>query len=152
MTQLISDRAATKRRIVEVLTHASGLTQVQVSYSYPGAATRNEAIWLGPPAGDREHTDFGSTRPGRDDVWTLPIVAAVAGFASELEADRRCQEIVAAIDDALYTGTQLGESWRHVALYPGRCDGPTGFRVAPNEPAASVAELTIEIRVPLRGA
>lgn len=152
MTRLISDRAAIKRRIVEVLNHASGLTGVQVSYGYPGAATRNEAVWFGPPAGDRAQTDFGTPRPGRDDVWTLPLVVAVAGFASELEADRRCQEIVTAVDDALYTGTQLGDDWRHVALYPGRCDGPSGFRTGPGEPAASVAELTIEIRVPLRGA
>lgn len=146
-----SDRPAVRRRIVEVLTAAQGLHQVQVSYSYPGATTRNEAIWTGNVDGNQKQVDFGATRPGRDDVWTLDLAVAVRGFADEQTADTRCQELVTAMGEALFAGERLGANWKHVALYPGSLTGPNGGRNSPHEPCWSVAELSIEIHVPLRG-
>lgn len=152
MTTTYSDRPAVRRRIVEVLTQAAGLHQTQVAYSYPESATRNEVIWTGGVEGTQTQADFGTPRPGRDDVWTLGIAVAVAGFADEQAADTRCQELVTAVCEALFAGDRLGADWKHVALYPGRLDGPNGARSSPHEPAFSVAEFQIEIHVRLRGA
>lgn len=146
-----SDRPAVRRRIVEVLAAAPGLEAVQVSYSYPAAATRNEAIWTGLVEGNQDQVDFGAERPGRDDEWQLGLAVAVAGLADEQTADARCQELVTAVCEALFAGDRLGAAFRHVALYPGKLDGPNGARNAPHEPAFSVAEFRIDIHVPLRG-
>lgn len=147
-----SDRPAVRRRIVEVLAAAEGLEQAQVSYAYPQGAVRNEAVWCGDVDGSQEQVDFGTSRPGRDDIWSVHIAVAVAGHASEELADARCQELVTAVCEALFAGDRLGDDYRHVAIYPGELTGPNGGRGEPHSPAWSVAELTIEIHVPLRGA
>ena len=145
-----SDRPAVRARLVEVL--ADALPGVQVSYAYPQAATKNEAVWFGPPDGRMETVDFGGPRPGRDDRWTIQAVVACTGFTDEQSADARCQEILTAVTEVLFAGDRLGTDWKHVALYPGELDGPSGGRGNPHEPVFSVAEFTIEIVVPLRGA
>jgi hypothetical protein len=147
-----SDRPAVRRRIVEVLAAAPGLEAVQVTYSYPQAATRNEAIWTGGVEGTQDQVDFGTPRPGRDDEWQLGLAVAVSGRADEQAADARCQELIAAVCEALFAGDRLGTAWKNVALRPGKLDGPNGGRNAPHEPAFSVAEFAITIHVPLRGA
>lgn len=146
-----SDRPAVRRRMVDVLAAAPGLELVQVSYARPGQATANEAIWTGPPEGAQEQVDFGTPRPGRDDRYRIELAVAVAGCPDEQTADARCQELVTAACEALFAGDRLGSDWMTVALYPGELMGPAGGR-DPQGPAWSVAEITIEIHVPLRGA
>lgn len=147
----VSDRPAVKRRIVELLTDELD-DGVQVSYGYPGQATQNEAVWLGEVNGSMETVDFGSPRSGRDDNYSLSIVVAVSGMASESDADERCQEILTDVCEALFTAPRLGSDFLATSIHPGNLDGPNGFRVAPSEPAASVAELTLTIRTAIRGA
>ena len=145
-----SDRPAVKRQIVSVL--ADALPGVQVAYAYPGGATRNEVVWLGDVTGSQELAAMGSSRLPRNDNWTLEVVVAVTGAVSEDAADRRCQEIVADLMEAIFAGDRLGDDFQSVAVYPGKLDGPNAFRGAPTEAAASVAELTLEFRATLRGA
>lgn len=145
-----SDRPAVRRRIVEVLTDAEGLEAVQVSYSRPGQATANEAIWTGPPDGAQEQDTFGAERPGRLDVYKVDLAIACTGFADDQTADERCQELVTAACEALFAGDRLGADYRATALYPGDLMGPAGGR-DPQGPAWSVAELSIEIHAPIRG-
>lgn len=146
-----SDRPAVRRRIVDVLRTTGDLGGVQVSYSYPQATARNDAIWLGGVEGAQEQVSFGDSRPGRDDRWTINVVVATTGHKDEETADARCQEMVSAVGEALFAGPRLGEEYKSTALYPGKIDGPNSVRATPSEPALSVAELTIEIVVPLRG-
>lgn len=144
-----SDRPAVKRHIVATL--ADALTGVQVSYAYPGQATRNEVVWLGDVTGSQELAAMGSPRLPRNDSWTLEVVVAVTGHATEDAADRRCQEIVAAVMEALFAGSMGVVDGQTVAIYPGRLDGPNAFRGTPHDSASSVAELTFDFRVALRG-
>ncbi len=148
----ISDRPAVKRRVVEVLAAASDLAAAQVSYAYPGAATRNEAVWLGDITGVMDEATFGTGRPGRNDEYSIELVVAVSGQPTEADADARCQELLTAVCETLFVAPRLGDDYPSTAIYPGRLEGPNGFRVSPNEPAASVAQLTLSIRTAIRGA
>lgn len=144
-----SDRPAVKRRIVEVLTEA---IDVRCSYDLHGAIGAPEAVWLGDVTGDVAAVDFGHQRQGMDDTWTLNLAVAVSGKATVADADERCQEILSDVCAALFTAPRLGDDMTlTTAIYPGRLDGPNGFRVSPHDPASSVAELTLSIRCAMRG-
>lgn len=145
----VSDRPATRRRIIEVLTDAVGLESVQVAYSYPAAATRNEAIWLGDVTGAQDTVSIGSPRPGRDDTWTIDLVVAVTARPSVVDADARCQEILTAVCEQLFTSPGLAMAGTQ--LHPAGLVGPNGWQ-PPKEPASSVAVLTLSLRTAIRGA
>lgn len=146
----LTDRVATKQRIVEVLNHSGELGTAQAFYSMDEAQHFNEAVWLGDVTGNRETVTFGTPRSGRNDEYTIRMAVAVRGPATIEEADTRCQQILDAVDAVLFASPRLGEGRHDPALYPGQLDGPNGFRL-PTQSAASVAELTIEILAPLRG-
>lgn len=146
----VSDRPAMRRRLVEVLHEA--LDGVQVSYAYPQMRTANEAVWLGDVTGTMSTADIAAPRPGRNDDYEIQLVIAVAGMANEEAADERCQEILTDVCEALFTGDRMGADFLRSSIHPGRLDGPTGFRGAPSEPAASVAQLTLSISTVIRGA
>jgi hypothetical protein len=149
-----SIRAAVKKRLVDLIVEqdprrADG-SEVQVLYSPIERDLQDERIFLGATRGTQGQTVFGMGRPWRDDTFTVEVwvETRVAGTSDPYDADVRCLELVAAVENAVAENDLLGftEDDGVVRVTPTEFDGPEPMQL-PNtdEGVASAAKFVVEV-------
>lgn len=158
---MISDRVAVKELLITTLEAAfaatSGddpdLTGVRVFYDDPGENITDEFVSFGEVTGTLDTVAFGPQ--SNDDVFLIKCVVGTDRHATSVIADRRCQQILSAMNVALFTsgpGTNRIGRTLGAVIYPGKQDGPNADPPLNGNPAASTIELDVAVTIAVRGA
>jgi hypothetical protein len=152
MSGLISDRVAVKELCQTTLAAhmlaTSGFENVTVHYGDPGENYTDQMVILGDITGRSEAVAFGTA--GRDDTFTIRAGVLAHGFASALDSDRRCQDILDQVNAVLFE--QRFAASLQARVYPGDWEGPNPTAPLDGHAASSVAEFDINVTIGVRGA
>jgi hypothetical protein len=148
-TTTSSARTAVKARLVELLA-ARLPPDVQVSYGWPGADMRDEAVWVGACRGPVTVADLRAGRKTRDDTFTLDVhfMAGRPGQTAQT-ADERVEELYWALEDLLADDPTLGgvDGLRHAAQLGGDVEFEGPQATSEGFVAFATARITVKTRL-----
>lgn len=98
------NRSGVKMRLVEVLQHA--LPDVHVAYTWAGDTATDSTLWLGEAIGALDPETVGHEHLVVDE-WTIRSAIELHGFDTAAEAERRVNDALTAIDQALRSARRL---------------------------------------------
>lgn len=125
-----SIRVDVRQRLVELLSAKAELANVQVEYGDPPDGANIEAVFLGSVDGEITTAARHAARVQRDDRWSMTVhVLATVDGGTLLEADRRCDQLAAAVEDVVARNPRLDDLHGLVhAVVSGASLGPNAFR------------------------
>jgi hypothetical protein len=110
--------------LVQLLRARPNLAGVQVEYGWPGdAQVQDEVIYTGRARGTDEIANLRAGTKKRDETYDLDVLVEVAKpGGTQAEADQRCIDLFAELEDLLAENPRLGlaihwarlASWEHI--------------------------------------